>query len=158
MINVERLGKHINKFTFRNGNVSFDMEFRGHLTVLEGDSSTGKTYFFNSVAQSYPNNVNAFKSHGIDGVVYVNAINTVSDGDFDSLLRTLKSRKGCLVLIDNGDKVLNGRDALLKYISVDSDNQYVICSRGGVSLGLAPNCYGELKQNGAEIATTYYWN
>jgi hypothetical protein len=62
------------------------------------------------------------------------------------------------VLIDNGDKVLNGRDKLLRHIAVDSGNQYVICSRGGVGLGVSPNHYGELKQEGKRITTTFHWN
>jgi hypothetical protein len=158
VIDVERSGKHISRFVFDTGSVVFNLELRGHVTVFEGHSSTGKTYFLKSIYENYPNFVNAFKKHGISDVVYVNAVNTVSDNAFATLLDTLKKRKGCLVLIDNGDKVLNGRDKLLKHISVDSGNQYVICSRGGVGLGVSPNHYGELKQEGDEITSAFHWN
>lgn len=158
MIKTMSLGNHIHRLLLNAGGATFDLELRGHITVFEGDSSTGKTYFFNAILEDYTNNHNAYNELGINGVLFVNAANLIADIDYKILLDRLKQQKRWLVLIDNGDKVLHGRNELLRYILLDTVNQYIIASRRGIGLNVSLNHFGELKQVGNKITSEFYYN
>jgi hypothetical protein len=157
MINVERSDKRITRFIFDIGSVEFNVELRGHITVLDGFTASGKTFFLKQIYENYPNNKDAFRKCGLFGIIFVNAVMAASNDDFNvELLGKLKRAKNHLILIDNGDKVLNGCVRLLKYIAVDTDNQYIICSRGALGLDVPLNHYGKLTQIDRKIITTYH--
>lgn len=131
--------------------VVFDMELRGFITVVEGWSGTGKTFFLNSLKNFYMNNKNMIRQKfGLQGILFYD----FNDIDKD-ILFAVKRVKGYLILIDNADMLLAANIGLLKYISHDTNNQYFIMSRGGVALPITPNHYCELVREDKKITTRY---
>jgi hypothetical protein len=131
--------------------VVFDMELRGFITVVEGWSGTGKTFFLNSLKSFYMNNKNMIRQKfGLQGILFYD----FNDIDKD-ILFAVKRVKGYLILIDNADMLLAADPKLLKYISHDTNNQYFIMSRGGVALAVTPNHYCELVREDKKITTRY---
>ena len=77
--------------------VVFDMELRGFITVVEGWSGTGKTFFLNSLKSFYMNNKNMIRQKfGLQGILFYD----FNDIDKD-ILFAVKRVKGYLILIDN---------------------------------------------------------
>lgn len=148
--------KTIAKIQIKTNKVSFDIELRGFITVLGGISSSGKTFFVETLYNQYLNNSQELKSkYGLQGIQILNTL-TLNDGIEDKeMISILKSRKGFLIVIDNADTILENRAALIEHISRDTSNQYIIMSRGGVNLRISPNHYSELENNDGMVINSF---
>ena len=90
-----------------------NFKFDNNITILTGDSATGKTASFSFIRECMALNDN------ILCVIYL---------DYQKDIKKIISDvKGKLIVIDNADILLD--DATRKYISLDENNQYLIIGR-----------------------------
>ena len=93
-----------------------DFTFTNNITILMGDSGTGKTATFSFIRECM-----ALNSKIMDNYDYQKNIKEI-------IVRT----KGKLIVIDNADILLD--DDIRKYISLDDKNQYLIIGRNPKNL------------------------
>ena len=105
---------------FSTVHTSFIVDFRfiNNITILTGDSGTGKTAAFSFIRECMAVNPN---------ILCINYL------DYQKDIRDMISRvDGKLVVIDNADVLLD--DDTRKYISLDDKNQYLIIGRNPKNL------------------------
>lgn len=95
-----------------------DFTFHNNITILMGDSGTGKTASFSFIRECMAVNPK---------ILCLNYL------DYQKDIKALISREeGKLIVIDNADILLN--DDTRKYISLDDKNQYLIIGRNPKNL------------------------
>lgn len=105
-----------------------NFEFTNNITVLMGDSGTGKSAVFSFMQESA-----AFEPR----LLCINYL------DINKTLESmLKETEGKLVVIDNADILLD--NALRKYIAFDEKNQYLIIGRNPNNLMATQENFFEL--------------
>ena len=95
-----------------------DFKFTSNITILTGDSGTGKTASFSFIKECMALNPDIICLNYLD---YQKNI-----GDI------IKNASGKLIVIDNADLLLN--DDMRKYIALDDKNQYLIIGRNPKNL------------------------
>ena len=95
-----------------------DFKFTSNITILTGDSGTGKTASFSFIKECMAINPDIICLNYLD---YQKNI-----GDI------IKNVSGKLIVIDNADLLLN--DDMRKYIALDDKNQYLIIGRNPKNL------------------------
>lgn len=95
-----------------------DFEFTNNITILTGDSGTGKTASFSFIKECMALNPDILCLNYLD---YQKDIATM-----------IKSVNRKLIVIDNADILLD--DTIRKYIAVDDKNQYLIIGRNPKNL------------------------
>ncbi|MCM1534707.1 MAG: ABC transporter ATP-binding protein [Clostridium sp.] len=90
-----------------------DFKFTNNITILTGDSGTGKTASFSFIKECMALNPD---------IVCLNYLDYQKN-----ILSILKSEEGKLIVIDNADVLLD--DDIRKYIALDDKNQYLIIGR-----------------------------
>ena len=95
-----------------------DFKFTSNITILTGDSGTGKTASFSFIKECMALNADIMCLNYLD---YQKNI-----GDI------IKNASGKLIVIDNADLLLN--DDMRKYIALDDKNQYLIIGRNPKNL------------------------
>lgn len=100
---------------FSTVHTSFIVNFRftNNITILMGDSGTGKTAAFSFIRECMAVNPN---------ILCINYLDYQSD-----IQDMIRRSDGKLIVIDNADILLN--DDTRKYISLDDKNQYLIIGR-----------------------------
>lgn len=100
-------------FTTVHTSFLVDFEFTNNITILTGDSGTGKTAVFSFIRECAAAN---------SDILCLNYL------DYQKDIREIISRvEGKLIVIDNADILLD--DDIRKYISIDGKNQYLIIGR-----------------------------
>ena len=100
------------RITISDGRISFDVKLREPITLVQGDSATGKTLFYKLMQMISINDNN---------IIFIN-IDKIKEADM-----ILKSAKNKLIIIDNADIVLTDKQA--KSIREDKYNQYILFGR-----------------------------
>lgn len=95
-----------------------DFKFTNNITVLTGDSGTGKTASFSFIKECMALNPN---------ILCLNYLDYQKD-----IAGIIKSADEKLIVIDNADVLLD--DDIRKYIAVDNKNQYLIIGRNPKNL------------------------
>lgn len=95
-----------------------DFTFHNNITILMGDSGTGKTASFSFIRECMAVNPKILCLNYLD---YQKDIKALISGEKDKL-----------IVIDNADILLN--DDTRKYISLDGKNQYLIIGRNPKNL------------------------
>ena len=90
-----------------------DFQFTNNITILIGNSGTGKTASYSFLLESRSED---------DRIVCFNYTDIKSD-----IKRIIESLEGKLIVIDNADILLD--QTTRKYITFDSKNQYLIIGR-----------------------------
>ena len=108
----------MNHFSTTHTSFVVDFNFTNNITILTGDSGTGKTASFSFIKECMALNPNIMCFNYLD---YQKDIGTM-----------IKSIEGKLVVIDNADVLLD--DDIRKYIAVDNKNQYLIIGRNPKNL------------------------
>lgn len=102
--------------------IDVQIEVYLNVTVVIGDSGTGKTFLFNTMyTMERINEESKYRFFNLDKKVDI---------------QTLKDIKSKIIFIDNADIVLDTK--LRKYISLDESNYYVIFGRDNSYLGTGP--------------------
>ena len=95
-----------------------DFKFTNNITILTGDSGTGKTASFSFIKECMVLNPNILCLSYLD-----------YQKDISSIIKNVDRK---LIVIDNADILLN--DDIRKYIAVDDKNQYLIIGRNPKNL------------------------
>lgn len=95
-----------------------DFEFTNNITVLTGDSGTGKTASFSFIKECMALNPN---------IICLNYLDYQKD-----IMEIIKTANKKLIVIDNADILLS--DDARKYIALDDRNQYLIIGRNPQNL------------------------
>lgn len=95
-----------------------DFEFTNNITILTGDSGTGKTASFSFIKECMALNPD---------IMCLNYLDYQKD-----IAGIIKSVSGKLIVIDNADVLLD--DDVRKYIALDGKNQYLIIGRNPKNL------------------------
>lgn len=90
-----------------------DFKFTSNITILTGDSGTGKTASFSFIKECMALNPD---------IVCLNYLDYQKD-----IKSIIKDLSGKLIVIDNADVLLS--DDTRKYIALDDKNQYLIIGR-----------------------------
>lgn len=105
---------------FKVGEYSIEVELKDRLTIIKGDSGTGKSLLYKLI-----------KERANKKVITIDADKAlVGNGDktaYEIVMGLLKGNSGHLVVIDNADIILNKQ--LREYIAKDVKNQYIIFGR-----------------------------
>lgn len=123
----------------RVGNKRFNVSFRDRLTVVMGDSGTGRTLLWMKLASE-----SAFR----DDIVCFNYTAKVD------ILHEIKKRSNTLFVFDNADIILTPETK--RYIQEDKSNQYILFGRDTDGLKLAAINIAELVVIGDEIKLNYF--
>lgn len=128
--------------------VTFDLNLRGHVVVIRGDSGTGKTFLWNTV--------NIIKNSGFgrftEDLKNVEIINWENRGAYS--IEALKTYKNKLIIIDNASCFIT--QEIADFIADDTQNQYLIFTRdAGVTFHISPNYLGDFVSNGNRISIEY---
>lgn len=95
-----------------------DFNFTNNITILTGDSGTGKTASFSFIKECMALN---------PGIVCLNYLDYQKN-----IISIIKSVAKKLIVIDNADVLLD--DNIRKYIALDDKNQYLIIGRNPKNL------------------------
>ena len=95
-----------------------DFTFTNNITILTGDSGTGKTASFSFIKECMALNPN---------ILCLNYLDYQKD-----IAGMIQSANRKLIVIDNADVLLD--DEIRKYIAVDDKNQYLIIGRNPKNL------------------------
>lgn len=95
-----------------------DFEFTSNITILTGDSGTGKTASFSIIKECMAVNPD---------ILCLNYLDYQKD-----IADIIKKANGKLIVIDNADILLG--DDLRKHIALDDKNQYLIIGRNPKNL------------------------
>ena len=95
-----------------------DFYFKTNITILVGESGTGKTASFSFIRECMAVNPK---------ILCLNYLDYQKD-----MLKILQNAEGKLIVIDNADILLS--DHTRKYISLDEKNQYLIIGRNPQNL------------------------
>lgn len=108
----------MNHFSTVHTSYILDFQFTNNITILTGESATGKTAVFSFIRECMAVNPDILCLNYLD---YQKNINEIINGT-----------KGKLIVIDNADILLD--DETRKHISVDDKNQYIIIGRNPKNL------------------------
>ena len=95
-----------------------DFDFTSNITILMGDSGTGKTASFSFIKECMALNPD---------IMCLNYLDYQKD-----IADIIKNANGKLIVIDNADVLLD--DDVRKYIALDDKNQYLIIGRNPKNL------------------------
>ncbi|MCM1121956.1 MAG: ABC transporter ATP-binding protein [Eubacterium sp.] len=95
-----------------------NFQFTNNITILTGESATGKTAAFSFIRECMAVNPN---------ILCLNYLDYQKD-----IKEIIEQARGKLIVIDNADIVLS--DEARKYIAVDDKNQYLIIGRNPKNL------------------------
>ena len=95
-----------------------DFKFTSNITILTGDSGTGKTASFSFIKECMALNPD---------IMCLNYLDYQKD-----IADIIKNLNGKLIVIDNADVLLN--NDMRKYIALDDKNQYLIIGRNPKNL------------------------
>jgi Holliday junction resolvasome RuvABC ATP-dependent DNA helicase subunit len=95
-----------------------DFRFTNNITILTGDSGTGRTAAFSFIQECVPINPD---------ILCLNYLDYQKD-----IAGIIKSAEKKLIVIDNADVLLS--DDVRKYIALDDKNQYLIIGRNPKNL------------------------
>ena len=116
-----------------------DFTFKNNITILMGDSGTGKTASFSFIRECMAINPKIFCLNYLD---YQKDIKDV-----------ISKTEGKLIVIDNADILLD--DDTRKYISLDDKNQYLIIGRNPKNLFATKENLFELVSEGIGEQTRF---
>jgi predicted ATP-binding protein involved in virulence len=108
----------MDNFSTVHTSFKINFEFTNNITILTGDTGTGKTASFYFIQECMAINSKIVCFNYID---YKN-----------NIFESLKNINGKLIVIDNADILLD--DKTRKYISLDDKNQYLIIGRNPKNL------------------------
>ena len=136
----------MNRIEFQMKPYTIDFEFRPPITVIQGDSSTGKSLFFQwlDAQRRLPENKEKYAN--------VTLLNHSSD------INDILGKTGKLFIIDNADILLYDVPEIVEHISLDYKNQYVIICRRPYNFGISPNHYAVIVEKDNLFTLQYDFN
>jgi len=123
-----------------------DFELRPPITIIQGNSSTGKSLFYQwfDAQRRLPENKEKYAN-----VILLNYSSEIND---------IAGKTGKLFVIDNADILLYDMPNIVEHIALDYDNQYVIISRRPYNFGMSPNHYATIIESNNRFTLNYEFN
>ena len=121
--------------TFNADPFSYDLVFEDRITLVVGDSGTGKTVLFEMLEDL----------RLTDEYEAIKLFNYRSD----NLLESLKRCKNNFVVIDNGDILID--DEIRRFINFEFSNQYMLFLRNCDGINVSNKSFKVLKVDGNRI-------
>jgi hypothetical protein len=118
------------KIEFDSSPFSYRLEFMDRITLVRGDSATGKTYLYQMLED-----LKMTQEYNL-----IKLFNYKSDDFHNELLKC----KGKFVVIDNADTLINDTDR--KFINFESSNQYLLFMRNCDGLNLTSESFTVLDE------------
>lgn len=129
-------------FTRKDG-IRYKLNLRGSITVIDGNSGTGKTLLVSELFH--------LKKSG-ENLTGLDLSNIVILKSFEDKIEDEKK----LYILDRADKVLN--DDMCDTICSCKNAHFLIFARGSYNLGISPNHFGTLQRNENNISIVYDFN
>ena len=117
------------KIRFKADPFSYDLEFDDRITLVGGDSGTGKTVLYEMLEDIRLTDENKA----------IKLFNYKSD----RFLESIKQCRNCFVVIDNADILIN--DDIRRYINFELSNQYMLFLRNCDGLNVSDKSFKVLK-------------
>lgn len=127
----------------RKEGTEYYLELREKVTIIDGDSSTGKTLLVNDLSNTKKSGASLT---GLD-LSNVVIVETDTDIGMDSKI---------LYITDRADMFLN--DDICDRICGYTKARFLIFARGDYKLGVSPNHFGEFKKKANTISIEYAFN
>lgn len=115
---------------------SYRLEFETRITLVRGDSATGKTYLYQLLEDLKMT----------EEYCKIKMFNYKSD-NFHNELKECRNR---FIVIDNADTILNDHDR--KFINFEGSNQYLLFLRNCDGLNLSPGSFTVLKEDNYRVS------
>lgn len=131
--------------------IQIDVELRNRVTVVAGDSATGKSFLYQMLKKQR----NYDRSCDRDTIYSNMVFMSQSDGDKIEDILECTNR---FIIIDNGDILLGEHHEIGEIITGDYTNQYLIFARGFVGIQVPPNCYAYMVRDKNRIFLEYVKN
>lgn len=129
------------RITILDGRISFDFKLREPITLVQGDSATGKTWFYN-----------LYQKCAFDD----NTVLFINWKDKNTVETLLKNAKDKLIVIDNADIVLP--DSLALSFRKNKYNQYILFGMDTEKYGLGNRNIASLYEvSPGKIELEYMW-
>ena len=137
----------------------YDIHLPKPLTVVTGSSSTGKSYLvtllereINAIHSSYSD-----EPPTEDGYVpYTDILLVKNHGAYQDYREKIFKAANKLIIVDNADLIFPVIGVDAEFIR-NSDNQFLIFSRMGISYGASPNAIGALQERDNKIQLYFIW-
>lgn len=124
-----------NKIDFQAAPFSYSLKFFDRITLVRGDSATGKTYLYQMLEDLKM--TEEYKA--------IRLFNYRTD-DFHHKLKECKDN---FVVIDNADLLLNDEDR--KFINFDSRNQYMLFARNCDGMNVSADSFMVLNETDNKV-------
>lgn len=109
-----------------NGNIlKYDLDLRGNVTVVKGDSGTGKTLLCKVAKQNIEN-------YGDKRLAVIDSSNKNIIN-----MESLRNLKGKIIFIDDADLIK--QKELFNFIVTDTSNYYIVFKRDSTDIKVSPN-------------------
>ena len=128
------------EYTTFNG-VSVCIPFHDQVTVIGGESSTGKSFIKDTAPEHYNDEIKTV----IEIFDYKRTVDV-------NILQALKDK---LIIIDNADVLLSENKAVCEHINRDKYNQYLLFMRSENDIDVSIDNYAELKSSGKMLTAVY---
>ncbi len=124
----------------------FNLQLRGKITIVTGDSASGKTLLCNKL-KSIKHDKNLSKQiYRADNIFLVN------DDNIDALINQKKK----LIIIDRAEQILTSD--IVDSINQDKDNRFLIFTRKPIGIIATPNHFAEMQLINGELTLQYKFN
>lgn len=121
---------------FQAAPFSYKLDFSNRITLVRGDSATGKTYLYQLLED-------------IRQLERYNAIRLFNYKS-DNFHTELKECRNKFIVIDNGDTILNDEDR--SFINFEDSNQYLLFMRNCDGLNLAAESFTILREEDYRVS------
>lgn len=125
-----------NTIKFNAALFSYSLEFADRITLVRGDSATGKTYLYQMLEDLKL--LEEYKA--------IKLFNYKTEGFHDNL----KKCRDKFIVIDNADLLLNNEDR--RFINFDCSNQYMLFARNCDGLDLSQGSFMLLYENDYKVS------
>lgn len=124
----------------------FNIELRGQITIINGDSASGKTLLCSKIRDMQKDKNKLMQKYNSDNIFIFNEDNKDK----------LSQQRHKLVIIDRADILLSDKEEDI--IDNDRYNRYLIFVRRPLNIEVSPNHLADLVRHGNEITAQYEFN
>lgn len=134
-----------------------DLKLRGRITIILGNSGTGKTYTAEGIADMKRSR-NIQSNTNLDDIIPITlGIQFTSEGNMMDYLKSLSDK---IIIIDEADSRLHDMKNVKQFIEQDMKNLYILMYRSikSSSLGATPANIATLKFNEDTFSLNYKYD
>lgn len=132
------------RIKYKTANLDIDLELRGPVVVVQGNTSTGKSYVFETLR----------RMKKTDNLYFISYDLSAGDKNIDYLVKFITESDGLCIILDQADELLEAYEKLLIAICKDVKNQYVLIGRNPEVM-TSPDCIAELKIENKKATLKY---